>query len=250
MEHTIYYFSATGNSLHMAKQIAKRIEADIKPMATHMGRPCDSKIIGIVFPVFFWGVPRTVERFLKGLQVKHSNPYIFAVATYGGMAGGALGYVKKFLQECGLELSYGEVVPMVANYIEEYDLRKESLQMKCNQADRKAGEIAECIRKREKNKINNVHIWERGFHKLYLDLKLNKDEGFHVDTGCNGCGVCAKICPNQNIKIESGKPIFQHHCEHCVACIQWCPSQALQWKGVTVKRSRYHHPEIALKEMM
>lgn len=34
-----------------------------------------------------------------------------------------------------------------------------------------------------------------------------------------------------------------------MACIQYCPNKALNYKNVTQKRKRYHHPEITAKEL-
>jgi len=25
-----------------------------------------------------------------------------------------------------------------------------------------------------------------------------------------------------------GRPVWQHHCEQCFACLQWCPKEAIQ----------------------
>lgn len=52
-----------------------------------------------------------------------------------------------------------------------------------------------------------------------------------------------------NIKIKDHKVEFLHKCEQCMACIQYCPNKALNYKNVTQKRKRYHHPEITAKEL-
>ena len=57
------------------------------------------------------------------------------------------------------------------------------------------------------------------------------------------------MCPANNIKMNDGKPEWQHKCEKCVACMQWCPQKSIQYKKVTVKRGRYHHPDVVVKEL-
>jgi Pyruvate/2-oxoacid:ferredoxin oxidoreductase delta subunit len=47
----------------------------------------------------------------------------------------------------------------------------------------------------------------------------------------------------------AGKPIWQHTCEQCFACLQWCPEEAIQYGKNTKKKRRYHHPEIRLRDM-
>jgi len=37
--------------------------------------------------------------------------------------------------------------------------------------------------------------------------------------------------------------------EQCLACIQWCPAEAIQYGKNTAAKKRYHHPEIKLSDM-
>lgn len=80
----IYCFSGTGNSLYAANKISAEINAEVVNMKS-VGE-CDADVIGIVFPVYFWGLPKTVERFLGDIRITNKNAYIFAVITYGGLA--------------------------------------------------------------------------------------------------------------------------------------------------------------------
>lgn len=75
------------------------------------------------------------------------------------------------------------------------------------------------------------------------------DKNFWTDEHCNGCGSCAKLCPVENIIMEYGKPKWLHHCELCLGCIHWCPKVSIQYKKGTLKRGRYHHPKIKIKEI-
>lgn len=53
MDTTIYYFSATGNSLQVAKTMAAIQEVELLSMPAHRGAVCNSKAIGFVFlPIF------------------------------------------------------------------------------------------------------------------------------------------------------------------------------------------------------
>jgi len=46
------------------------------------------------------------------------------------------------------------------------------------------------------------------------------------------------------------KPSWLHRCEQCLACLQWCPQEAIQYGEKTVKYPRYHHPEVVLKDIL
>ncbi len=250
MDTTIYYFSATGNSLQVAKTMAAIQEAELLSMPGHRGDVCNSKAIGFVFPTYFWGVPRTVAEFIRALRIQEEQPYIFAVTTYGALHGGVLGHVSRLLEARSLNLHYGLQIESVANFIEEYNPRVGSAKKNLASADQMARKAAKEIMERKQNGPFRYSIWDRLFYKIYTGVKLNHDEGFHIDDTCIQCGICQKICPNQNIILEDGSLKFQHRCEHCVACINCCPQSAIQWKQATKKRTRYKNPGISVKEII
>lgn len=250
MNTTIYYFSATGNSLRTAKVIAGMLAADLSSMPIHKGVTCQSEVIGFVFPTYYWGVPRTVTEFIRQLQIEAPQPYIFAVTTYGALPGGVLGHFEDLLKSRGLHMDYGMRIESVANFIEEYNPRVGSSKEKLEKADERARQAARDILAKKKNGPHRYSIWDNLFYRIYTNMKLNRDHGFHIDQTCTHCGLCQTICPNQNIVAEGNSLKFRHQCEHCVACIHNCPNHAIQWKNVTRKRVRYRNPEISVKEIV
>ncbi|MCL2433823.1 MAG: EFR1 family ferrodoxin [Clostridia bacterium] len=61
--------------------------------------------------------------------------------------------------------------------------------------------------------------------------------------------MCTGVCPARNIDMQDSKPKFRHECEHCLACIHWCPNRAINYKKATQKRRRYHHPDVNANEI-
>ena len=45
---------------------------------------------------------------------------------------------------------------------------------------------------------------------------------------CTRCGLCAKNCPEDNIRIENGKVKFGHRCDMCMRCSFFCPANAIR----------------------
>lgn len=250
MESVIYYFSATGNSLRIANIMAERMDGLLHPMSRYKGTKCSSRQIGLVFPTYFWGVPRTVAEFVDEMKVEADNPYVFAAATCGGLAGGVLGHLDALLKKKGLHLDYGITIPSVANFIEEYNPKTRSADRKLREADEMAERASAEVIAARRNGPFGFHVWDRIFYKLYTDYKLNRDTGFHVDDTCVRCGICQRICPSRNIVLKNEKPEFQHRCEHCVACINCCPQQAIQWKHATQKRVRYRNPGVSVHDII
>ena len=63
-------------------------------------------------------------------------------------------------------------------------------------------------------------------------------------------GICAHVCPVDNIEIIDDKPVGLHHCESCLACFAWCPHQAIYGGILSAKAERYHHPDVKLRDMI
>jgi MinD superfamily P-loop ATPase len=76
------------------------------------------------------------------------------------------------------------------------------------------------------------------------------DSKFFADPKCDGCGVCARVCPAHNIEMKEGKPSWLHKCEQCMACLQWCPKEAIQYGQSTSKRKRYRHPGVNASDFL
>jgi ferredoxin len=251
MSATIYYFSATGNSLTIAQRIAQGLEdCDVRSMA--VGSPEESvggpgHGVGFVFPVYYCGMPRLVAQFARALDILPGT-YCFAFATYGAAALDTLGMLEDILKEKGAKLSYGIGARMPGNYIVEYQafpaetverLTKAAL----ISADQAAAEIAQ---RKSRPVRRRLKLFSRVVNRktLYKNIP-GWDEPFHVSEKCIGCRLCSEVCPVSNIRIVKDRPVWQHHCERCVACIQWCPVEAIEYGQKTVGRRRYRFPGLS-----
>lgn len=257
MKTTIYYFSATGNSLVVARDLAKELGgADIVPLARVLngGQDTSSDAVGIVFPVYMFGLPLVVARFLRSLKVK-PGAYVFTIATFGGIPGRATMLAKKILAGHGVGLNSGFGVLMPGNYTPLYGAIPAEKQNGMFEAEkRRIKEIADAVRQRKTgifeerpiiaNTLLYLILYKGGSSQIPLS-----DRSFLVTDSCTSCGLCEKICPVSNIKMAEGRPEWSHHCEQCMACLQWCPVEAIQYKKSTVGRKRYHHPDVSASEI-
>ena len=89
MSIEIYYFSGTGNSLFIARELANKLQGKLIPIASLIKQErinSESEIIGVVFPVYLAhlnGIPLIVKDFIQKLAQLDSK-YLFAVCTCGG----------------------------------------------------------------------------------------------------------------------------------------------------------------------
>lgn len=258
MSAKIFYFSGTGNSLKVSKDIAKELgDTELvsiaKIMEDNRQIDLDADAVGIVFPVYAWGMPRIVGKFLNKVI---TDKYVFIVITSGSSSGYTILNVKKVLGEKGTKVSSAFEIHMPDNYIPMSNGSSEEKKKELfTKQQVKIKEIADIIR------LKNVHQPDikRNFKNSMLSGPISKlalknfskmDKSFWTNDKCNNCKVCSKICPVKNIELKDEKPIWKHNCEACMACIHWCPTEAIQFGKNSEKRNRYTHPDIELHEML
>lgn len=256
MDSVIYYYSATGNSLKVAKDIALKLEntklIKINKDNMKLAELNLYKKVGIIFPVYYYGLPVMVKEFVEKLNLEKDS-YVYAVATCGGSVGAAIKQLKNVLDKNDATLSSAFTVIMPDNYQVLYSPPPIEKQNKFFKAEvEKSDYIAEKI----ENCVSG-HFEELGSigAKIFggmLSKSFNpreKDKNFWTDERCNGCGICSRVCPSSNISMEDNKPKWLNNCEHCLGCMHWCPKSSIQYKKGTIKRDRYHHPEIKVSEL-
>ena len=69
-----------------------------------------------------------------------------------------------------------------------------------------------------------------------------KDKAFRATDACISCGKCVEGCPLRNIRLEDGKPQWGGNCTHCMACINYCPMDAIEYGMASRKRHHYTCP--------
>lgn len=249
--NNIYYFSGTGNSLEIAQDLAEKIgECNVNKVAQYKGERIEGDVLCIVYPVYNWGMPLIIGEFLNKLNVSRDTK-IYAIVNCAGLPGKALDMADDILKQKGRRLSGGFIIRMPGNYIVGYGAISKSIQEKMFKKEKdKVAYISDFIKNKktatiEKSPLiidrlftNHYYKDVAGFHECDKKFTLNKD--------CIGCGVCAKKCPVGNIIIKDGKPQWNHNCEMCMACIQHCPKEAINYDGKTEGRKRYLNPHVKI----
>lgn len=255
---TIFYFSGTGNSLNVAKDIKSGIQnselISIPKIIDEDKIEFNGEYLGIVCPVYMWGLPLIVDKFIKKLNIS-KDTYVFAAVTMGGSFGNSLKQVNDILEIKGSKLRAGFAIVMPDNYIAMYEVKSEEKQKKDFVKEKiKVEEIIKVIKEKKDLEYPRSNILvEKAFVPLIYKMiyKLNtKDKKFWVKNNCTSCGICEKVCGVNNIELKDGKPMWKNKCEQCMACIQYCPQEAIQIGKWSEKRRRYRNPNVSLKEMM
>ena len=257
MKTDLFFTTGTGNSLWTARTLAGKLgNAELIPMLWAAGNPVQSRAdaIGIIFPVHVWGLPQPVITFVNSLAIDTSK-YYFALAVNAGQVAAALLQLEKFMKSRGSFLSSGFAIVMPSNYIPWGGPGPEDKRMRrISEAREKIHTVSAIIAERERRPVEKGPLWQNilfsWFYKKSFPHIPTLDKNFWVDSKCNTCGICQKICPCGNIDLKAGKPLWMHHCEQCLACIQWCPKEAIQYGKRTPRYERYHHPEVKLEDII
>jgi ferredoxin len=257
METEIFYFSGSGNTLALARELAEKLgSAKLSAITGFHGKTLrtEALAVGFAFPVYAFGMPRIMSDFVERLEIPE-DAYLFGLCNSGGMPGNALPELARILKRKGQRLACGTSVIMPSNYLPFGGPgADEKQQRQFGAAADKLAKFAAKVNSQKASKIEKtpaLPYWVTNFiHKLF-QRRCGKNAGkFYVDERCNSCGICCRICPVGNIRMdESGRPFWGVRCEQCMACAQWCPTQAVQIRGVSADCPRYHHPDVSAGDM-
>ena len=280
MSTEIYYFSGTGNSLHVARALQKRIAgAKLVPIVGLVDKEsvtASGEVVGFVFPHYASSLPKIVHAFIEKLDLGSAR-YLFAIVTRGRTKTMAFVEIDEILKKKGRRLdSFFAITmpsgsePLVKAYpsriTEERILRLESEML--TRLDSIQRTILEQETSREEDAGDGTP--PPPFLVPFLPLldaispllvrfgkMVESTFDFYCDEKCTGCGVCEKVCLAEKVQMMDRRPAWQEavKCHGCFACLNFCPEESIQvessWylKSYTDQNGRYHHPQIMAKDI-
>lgn len=253
----ILYFSAEGNSRHVAERLAEAIGTEVQDVLTLLAeravRPeedivlaCgEDGVFGLVAPTYFWGLPRIVERLLGRLRIEGEG-FRFFVTTYGTTTGQIGTFARRIARKRGWDFDALFSVRMPDVWTPMFNLSdKEKVARRLAKSETEIEAVTEAVRRRRTG--NMMH------HRVPMSLsRLYHWYGFHAYTtarfrvseeACIACGLCAKRCPAHAIEMSHDLPRWTSHtCELCLGCLHRCPKFAIQYGKKTSRHGQYRHP--------
>ena len=275
MKSIIYYFSGTGNSLHVARELQKRIPgSDVLPILDGLDNveiKADAETVGFVFPVYFLTIPFPYKIFLNKLDLS-TVQYIFAVGTRGGTKSEAFSDIDEILMKKGKKLNATLNINMVFNNMLGKDIHVPfDDELKTLEADiqEKLDTFGKIIVSEkdyiigDKDITYRLPLWKTilfiPFRKFLIKklFVMYQKMFFYYTTNCTGCGICEKVCLSEKIKMADCHPVWREEivCYSCFACLNFCPQHSIQirsglvYKSYTNVNGRYHYPQITVNDI-
>ena len=262
----IAYFSGTGNSLAIARYVADRLGGDLIPVIRAADRSQEEReadTIGLVFPIYDFRSPRCIFDYLETVTDIETK-YVFAICTHGTAAPGqSLKRVQAAIESRGGRLSGGFAVPMPHNGVG-CGLFSDSKRASLLQAWKgTADEICEYVLRCDRGRVDSSRAAFAMLRPSMLRLapvilrflralvtRGSKGLGLTASDACTACGVCARVCPTENIELRGKTPVWGDRCLTCFACLHWCPENAISLGGLNLGITPYHHPDVTLADML
>ncbi len=256
----IYYYSGTGNSLSVAKQVAEKLGhtdlISIYKLQEDAKVPEEYSRVGICTPTCFIQPPAIVKKVCENMEIQRSQK-VFIIAT----AGGGDGFVRIDLKKIMAPKTDYPVqtffVRMPPNHIVGFDPFPDEFVKKClDQAKETTAGIAEDIENDappEEIQAPDRNEMTQSSRSFNSEKGVDRDSAkceFYASDDCTGCGTCVKICKNGNIMLSEEGAAWGQDCQQCMACIQWCPNKAVRHPNVPEERKQYRNPDITLQDML
>lgn len=244
----LYYFTGTGNTLLLAREMAATFTAAgkivnlIRIETAKPGRIDQNHCIGIAFPIIaFATIPRVLD-FIDALPVVNGTE-IFAMATMGGMSGCMMGGMKPALARKGYTLLGAAAFRMPPNWMVILPPADCAKRVATGTADVRAFAhrllsgtarwpgiplISSLVHGAARLMIKT---WKIKWHQRFMAYKINAE-------ACTGCGLCVRLCPAGNLRIENSKAVIGVDCQYCFRCVSFCPPAAII-TGMLPKGKRY-----------
>ncbi len=260
----IIYFTGTGNSRLVAERLHECYHPDDKQRnklyclegdrLLHPGRQlletADGSLVIWVFPVYSWGVPPVVLRFIDKVRFKGAEKARhYMVCTCGDDVGRTDDQWRHHIGRRGWTPRGALSVTMPNTYVCMKGFDVDSPDIEAGKLVAMPGRVEEIRRAIDRGfsdsdlirgswawwKTNLVYGLFRAFKMSPLPFRADPER-------CTSCGLCARQCPMLNIKLKDRRPQWGPACAMCLRCYHHCPVKAIAYGKETDGKGQYKLP--------
>lgn len=238
MKAVFNVFSGTGNTDKVCRAVMREWQrAGVECKYVSIAKDCEVRDpnlfdrIVIGYPVHAFNAPQIVFDFIKRLPKCSGGRLVYLIKTSGEplkLNDGSCAHVYDMLKRKGYTVAgeYHYVMPYNMIFRHSDGMAARMWQAAERRIPKEAAEmLAGKITPLKKGPLKRAVSFVFRIEHTAMPFI---GRGFKVTSACIGCGKCARGCPQKNITMAGGKPVFGKHCIGCVKCSFNCPVDAIK----------------------
>ncbi len=244
----LFYFSGTGNSEFVARRFSRAAGADchsVEEDADFGALISAHDTVGFCYPVYGSSVPRPMREFVAAHADALTGKRFVILCTQLIFSGDGAHELCAFLPGGEANVVYAEHVAMpnnICNFslfaVKNGSKNARRLRAARRRIQRAADEFLRGITRR------------RGFNSLSILMGMSQSKFWpaveekaagdvKIDADCIRCGLCARLCPMQNLTMGEHGVEQAGKCAVCYRCVNACPERAITVMFHTKPKEQY-----------
>ncbi len=247
----IVYFTGTGNSRRVAQLLAARLGESLTDAFPYLKENKQLSLVSdrpwiFVAPTYGWQLPHVFRDLIAKSDLQGSREAYF-VLTCGSGVGNAEAHLRKLCDRTGLRFKGLLPVVMPENYLAMFpvpEAHKAAVIVK--KADRRVEKTVPLLKAGQDLPPVKAGLAGKamsGIVNTVFTRGVVTAKPFFATTACTGCGLCVSKCPQNNVTLQAGRPVWSDECIHCMACIAYCPTQAIEYGKKSRGKPRWQCPQ-------
>lgn len=238
MKFLLIYFTGTYNTRFLTDKVqdalnkrghtVDRVEINCE---TNLVSTNGYDFIGFSYPIYGFNTPLAFDKYIKKLKFNEGQKFFIyknsgeTLAMNNASSVKIVRYLKrrklKFSGEYHFVMPYNIHFPFDKNFVREI-LEKDKKLIDIMVYDLENG----IVKTKDSKGIYNFAAFFVGIVKIAGNVnsflyKVDKDK-------CIKCMKCVNTCPEKNVYVKNDKIKFHHHCDMCMRCSFYCPTDAIK----------------------
>jgi len=235
----IAYYSGTGCTAKVAGTLQNQLEKigimpKLQPIRKNLPFEAFTEdILIILYAVYAMNAPSCVYEWIEA-QPSVSGKKAVVISVSGGGETfpnrACRAHCIKRLEKKGFEVVYERMIVMPSNWViaTPIDIATALINILPERTASIISDLRNGVVRRSKPGLLDRGISAVGESEKGLSKKFASN--LRISETCTGCGICAKSCPNDNIQMQQGRPVFGKNCLVCMNCLYICPNRSLSPK--------------------